>query len=115
MMDKFAQILRQLPTGDAYLSSDHATPFKEQVNFDIPLFEGMIYDDVLDKWLNPLEGYFSVHKFSDREKIIFSLLKFVPHVKDCWDTYSDQRAMEECVIFSVSPTWYSFMDVVKEK
>jgi hypothetical protein len=28
MMDNFAQILRQLPTGSAYSSSDHATPFK---------------------------------------------------------------------------------------
>jgi hypothetical protein len=42
----------------------------------------MIYADVLDKWLNLLEGYFSVHNFSNREKITFSLLKVVPHVKD---------------------------------
>jgi hypothetical protein len=38
MMDNFAQILRWLPTGDAYSSSIHATPFKVQINFDIPLF-----------------------------------------------------------------------------
>ena len=42
----------------------------------------MIDADVVDKWLNLLEGYFSVHNFSDREKITFSLLKVVPHVKD---------------------------------
>jgi hypothetical protein len=52
------------------------------VNFDISLFEGLIDVDVVDKWLNLLEGYFSVHNFSDREKIIFSLLKVIPHVKD---------------------------------
>ena len=46
MMDKFAQILRQLTTRDAYSSSIHATPFKVQVNFDIPLVEGLIYADV---------------------------------------------------------------------
>jgi hypothetical protein len=40
MMDNFAQILWWLPTGDAYSSSSHATPFKVQVNFDIPLFKG---------------------------------------------------------------------------
>jgi hypothetical protein len=40
MMDKFAQILQRLPTGEASSSRDHATPFKVQVNFDIPLFEG---------------------------------------------------------------------------
>jgi len=52
MMDKFAQILRWLPTCDTTSSSGHfrgATPFKVQVIFDIPLFEGQIYVDVVDK------------------------------------------------------------------
>jgi hypothetical protein len=99
MMDNFAQILRWLPMGEASSSSDHATPFKVHVNFDIPLFEGLIDADVVDKWLNLLEGYFLVHNFFDREKITFSLLKVVPHVKYWWDTYSEQRAMEESTIF----------------
>ena len=84
-MDDFAQILRQLPTGSASSSSSHsggATPFKVQVNFDIPIFEGQIDADAIDIWLNLLEWYFSVHDFSDREKIIFALLKAAPHVKD---------------------------------
>jgi hypothetical protein len=58
MIDNFAQIPRRLPTGEAYSSSGHPTPFKVQVNFDIPLFEGLIDADVVDKWLNLLEGYF---------------------------------------------------------
>jgi hypothetical protein len=58
MMDNFSQILRRLPTGEASSSSGHATPFKVQVNFDIPLFEGLIYANDVDKWLNLLEGYF---------------------------------------------------------
>jgi hypothetical protein len=32
-----------------------------------------------------------------------------------WDTYSEQRAIEESVIFVVTPTWDSFMDSIKEK
>ena len=63
MMDSFAQILRRLPTGDASSSSGGATPFKVQLNFDLPIFEGQIDTDVIDKWLNLLEGYFSIHKF----------------------------------------------------
>jgi hypothetical protein len=62
-----------------------------------------------------LEGYFSVHNFSDRENITFSLLKVVPHVKDWWDTYSEQRAIEEYAIFVVTPTWDSFRDSIKEQ
>jgi hypothetical protein len=42
--------------------------------------------DALDKWLNLLEGYFYVHNFLDREKINFTLLKDLPHVKHWWET-----------------------------
>ena len=48
MMDKFAQILHRLPTGGVSASNSHsgsATPFKVQVNFDIPIFEGQIDAD----------------------------------------------------------------------
>jgi hypothetical protein len=78
MMDSFAQILRRLPTGDTSSSSGGTTPFKVQINFDIPIFEGQIDTDVVDKWLNLLEGYFSVHNFSNRENITFALLKVIP-------------------------------------
>ena len=71
--------------------------------------------DVVDKWLNLLVGYFSVHNFSNRENISFALLKVIPHVKDRRDTYSRKRAIEESAIFVVSPTWYSFRDAIKEK
>jgi hypothetical protein len=66
MMDKFVQIPRWLPTGEESSSSGHETPFKVEVNFDIPLFEGLIDVDVVDKFLNLLKGWFSVHNFSDR-------------------------------------------------
>ena len=66
-MNKFSQILRRLPiTADASTSSGHfggATPFKVQVNFDIPVFEGQIDADALEKWVNLLQGYFSVYIF----------------------------------------------------
>ena len=67
MMDSFAQILQQLSRGNASASnsySGNAMPFKVQVNFEIPIFEGQIDADVIDKWLNLLEGYFSIHEFS---------------------------------------------------
>jgi hypothetical protein len=92
-----------------------ATPFKVQVNFYIPIFEGQIDADALEKWLNFLEGYFFVHNFSDRENITFVLLKALPHVKHWWETYWEKNSTEESGIFGVDPTWDFFMDVVKEK
>jgi len=111
MMDSFAQILQRLPTGGASASSSHsgvATPFKVQVNFDIPIFEGQIDAHVVDKWLNLLEGYFSIHDFSEREKIIFALLKATPHVKDWWETHCENKDQTEPSLFSAVPTWNSF-------
>jgi hypothetical protein len=115
MMDSFMQILRRLPTGDASSSSGGATPFKVQINFNIPIFEGQIDADVVDKWLNLLEGYFSVHNFLNRENITFALLKVVPHVKDWWETFCEQKETEEPSLFTVTTTWDSFRDAIKEQ
>jgi hypothetical protein len=92
MMDNFTQILRRLPmvAADASLTRSHftsATPFKVQVNFDIPLFESQIDVDALEKWLNLLEGYYSVQKFSDSENITSALYKSLPHVRSWWEGY----------------------------
>jgi hypothetical protein len=58
IMDSFVQILQQLTTGDASSSSGGTTPFKVQINFNIPIFELYIDAYVVYKWLNLLEGYY---------------------------------------------------------
>jgi hypothetical protein len=57
------------------------TTFKIQVKFNIPLFEVQIDADALEKWLNLLEGYYSIQKKFSIEKITFALLKVLPHVR----------------------------------
>jgi hypothetical protein len=115
MMDSFAQILRWLPTGNTSSSNGGTAPFKVQINFDIPIFEGQIDADVVYKWLNLLEGYLFVHNFSNIENITFALLKFVPHVKDWWKTFCEQKETEETSLFSVTTTWESLRDAIKEQ
>jgi hypothetical protein len=119
MMENFAHILQRLSIAtSASSSSGHfggTSPFKVQVNFDIPIFEGQIDVDALEKWLNLLEGYFSVQNFSDRENITFALLKALPHVKHWWETYWEKSSTEESGIYGVEPTWDFFVDVVKEQ
>lgn len=107
-----------MPTGDASSSNNHstgATPFKVQVNINILIFEGHIDAYVVDKWLNMLEEYFSVHDFSNREKITFPLLKVAPIVNDSWETYCEHREKRELSIFSTTPTRNSFRGVIKEQ
>ena len=86
MIDNFAQILRRMPTtADAPSTSNRfggVTPFKVQVNFEIPSFEGNTYAFALGKWSSLLEGYFSIKKKIDSENITFSLFKCLPHIKD---------------------------------
>jgi hypothetical protein len=115
MMDSSTQILRRLPTGDASSSNGGATPFKVQINFDIPIFEVQIDTDAIDKWLNLLEGYFSIHNFSNRETITFALLKVVPHVKYWWETFSEKKETKETSLLLVTATWESFRDDIKEQ
>jgi hypothetical protein len=73
MMDNFTQIRQQLSMTAKESSTDNhlegAMPFKVQVNFDIPLFEGQIDADALENWLNLLEGYYSVQKFSTVKRL----------------------------------------------
>jgi hypothetical protein len=88
MTDNFSHMLQCLPIEEITSSSkDHfggTSPFKVQVYFDIPIFQGQIDVDSLEKWLNLLEGYSSTQNFSDRENIIFALFKALPHVKHWW-------------------------------
>jgi hypothetical protein len=65
--------------------------------------------------LNLLEGYFSIHNFSNRETISFALFKVVPHVKDWWETFCEKKEIEETSLFLVTTTWESFRDVIKEQ
>jgi hypothetical protein len=119
MMENFSHILQRLSIASgASSSSNHfggTSPFKVQVNFDIPVFEGQIDADALDKWLNLLEGYFSVHNFLDKEKITFALLKALPHFKHWWETYWEQSSTEDSGIYGAEPTCEFFVDAVKEQ
>jgi hypothetical protein len=91
------------------------TPFKVQVDFDIPLFEGHIDADALEKLLSFLEGYFSVQNFSNSEKIAFTLLKALPHVKYWWETYCEKHTKDDFAIFGPRPPWVAFVYALKEQ
>jgi hypothetical protein len=119
MMENFSHIFQCLPIAlGTSSSSGHfggTSPLNVQVNFDISVFEGQIDAEALEKCLTLEEGYFSIHIFSDKEKIIFALLKDLPHVKHWWETYWEQSSTEEYGIYGADPTWDFFVDVVNEQ
>jgi hypothetical protein len=62
-----------------------------------------------------IEGYFIIQKFSNSEKITFTLLKSLHHVRDWWETYCEQHTGDESTIFGPGTTWVAFVDTLKEK
>jgi hypothetical protein len=103
---------------EASSASNHfssVTPFKVQVNFDIPLFEGQIDADALEKWWNLLEGYYFVQNIFDSEKITFALLKSLPHVRYWWEGYRERYIAIESTLFGRETTWEGFVDALKEE
>jgi hypothetical protein len=119
MMENFGHNLLCMSIETCTSSSrDHFggnSPFKVKFNFDILVFDGQIDADALEKWSNLLEGYFSVHNFSNKEKITFALLKALPHVKHWLETYWEQSSTEESGIYGAEPTWGFFVDAIKEQ
>jgi hypothetical protein len=120
MMDNFVQILQIIPmtTSETSSTRNHfggAKPFKVLVNLNIPLFEGQIDAHALEKWLNLLEGYYSIQKFYDSEKIALALLKSLLHVRAWWEGYRERYTTNESTPFKREPTWEAFVYALKEE
>ena len=124
MMKQFSEMLGKQEAHASQRNQKFGTqtPFKVQVNFDIPTFQGKIDADVVDDWLSKLERYFCVNNFSDIEKIIFALLKVENHVKLAWEahltTEENQEAQDEhkfYVMIDEKTTWEEFVENIKQE
>jgi hypothetical protein len=62
-----------------------------------------------------LQGYYSVQKKFDSEKINFALLKALPHVRAWWEDYWDRYTGDESTLFWREPTWEAFVDALKDE
>jgi len=70
--------------------------------------------NVVDKWLNFLEGYFPV-MILPVEKILLLYFSKPPHVKDLWETFYEKKEESTPSLFLAAPTWNSFWDTIKEQ
>jgi hypothetical protein len=89
-------------------------PFKVQVKFYIPLFEGHIDAYALERWINLLDGCYSIQKISDIENITFTLLESLPHVKYWWECYYERHYKDDYMEFRIETNWEAFVDSLKE-
>lgn len=63
------------PTSSSNKPFNNPTHSKGQVNFDIPLFARKFDANEVNKWLNQLQSYLFVNRFSNNKNIRFALLK----------------------------------------
>jgi hypothetical protein len=83
MIDSFVQILEGLPIGDESSSRRGTAQFKVKINFDIPIFEGQIDVDVVDKFLNLLEDVFLSITFQIEKRLLLGSSNSFPMSKIC--------------------------------
>ena len=58
----------------------------------------------IDRWINILQVYFSIHNFFDRENITFVFHRVTLHFKDWLEKHCEKKATKESIIFVVIPT-----------
>ena len=75
--------------------SDKISPFKVQVNLDIPNLERNIDMESVDNWVQQLESYYAVNQFSEAEKITIASLKMSTSVHCWWENLSTKIEKEE--------------------
>lgn len=64
-------------------SGKNKTPvdtLKIDFNVDIPVYRGDVDAEKLDSWIDTLETYFTVDKYSNSQKIKFANLKLTSHM-----------------------------------
>ena len=68
--------------------SDKISPFKVQMNLDIPKLEGNIDAICVSNWVQQLESYYAVNQLYEVEKITIASLKISTSVHCWWENLS---------------------------
>ena len=70
---------------------DKVSPFKVQINLDLPNLEGKIYVDSVDDWIQQLECHFFVNQLSKAEKVTIASLKMLTSMHCQWENLLNKR------------------------
>ena len=92
MFAQFSEILMQVTSKSRESStrhhSDKISPFKVQMNLDIPNLEGNIDAESINNWVQQLESYYTVSKLSEAKKITIASLNMSTSVQCWWENLS---------------------------
>ena len=90
--------------------SNKISPFKVQMNLDIPKIEGNIDAEFVDNWVQQLESYYAVNQLSESEKITIVSLKMSTSVHFWWENLSTKMEKEKEPI----DTWVKIFEYVRK-
>ncbi|VVA37885.1 PREDICTED: mutant gag-pol poly [Prunus dulcis] len=89
---------KEAESGDNKNSID---TLKIDFKVDIPIYKGDVDPEKLDNWIDTLETYFTVYKYSNVQKIKFASLKLSSHALTWWKSYERRYDVSEL-------TWKNF-------
>ena len=79
MFSQFNKILTQFALASIGSSmrphTDKISPFKAQMNMDIPNLEGKFNIESIENWVQQIESYYSMNQHTKAEKITIASLK----------------------------------------
>ena len=92
MFSQFNEILKRFcSTSGGFLTrmnSEKMSPFKVQMNLDIPNLEGNIDAESVDNWVQQLESYYSMNQLSKAKNITIVSLNMSTYVHCWWEKLS---------------------------
>ena len=88
--------------------SEKISPFKVQMNLDIPNLEGNTDMESVDNRVQQLESYYAMNQLSEAKKITIVSLKMSTYVHCWWENLSIKMEKEDDPI----DTWVKFVKYV---
>ncbi|CAL2244416.1 unnamed protein product [Prunus armeniaca] len=96
---------KEAESGDNKNSID---TLKIDFKVDIPIYKGDVDPEKLDNWIDTLETYFTLYKYSNVQKIKFASLKLSSHALTWWKSYQRQYDVSEL-------TWKNFKKLLRKQ
>ncbi|KAM1507545.1 hypothetical protein TB2_016611 [Malus domestica] len=75
---------------------------------NIPIYKGDIDPEKLDNWIDVLETYYTVYKYSNAQKIKFASLKLSSHALTWWTSYQRRYNVSDL-------TWKNFKILLRKQ
>ncbi|OMO60967.1 hypothetical protein CCACVL1_23781 [Corchorus capsularis] len=86
--------------------------FKMEVRIEIPIYDGELDPEKLNRWIKQLEVYFSTKPYTNQQKISFARLRLGNHAVTWWESFNSGLEAEGMAPIQ---TWQEFTASIKNQ